>query len=158
MIRRPPRSTQGVSSAASDVYKRQTTPPHKKNLRDSTGKTFNSKIFTVQPQHRPCASDEENHTTHASNKATPAIHYDQTAHHDTKRAPQGDIAIKGSRHHHQHTPTHTKMQARHATMHTTTNHKQKQKSTLAHYRVLTQHTHTQPAATLIATNQRRHQR
>ena len=94
----------------------------------------------MQPQHRPCASDEENHTTHASNRATPAIHYDQTAHHDTKHAPQGDIAIKGSRHHHQHTPTHTKMQARHATMHTTTNHKQKQKSTLAHYRVLTQHT------------------
>ncbi|GAB5802461.1 hypothetical protein JMUB7516_27390 [Staphylococcus aureus] len=25
MIRRPPRSTQGVSSAASDVYKRQTS-------------------------------------------------------------------------------------------------------------------------------------
>ena len=27
MIRRPPRSTQGVSSAASDVYKRQVLPP-----------------------------------------------------------------------------------------------------------------------------------
>ncbi|MCT2253057.1 hypothetical protein M3G46_10920, partial [Corynebacterium sanguinis] len=116
------------------------TTPQRKTREAVLAKPSIQKIFTVQPQHRPCASDEENHTTHASNRATPAIHYDQTAHHDTKRAPQGDIAIKGSRHHHQHTPTHTTVQARHATMHTTTNHKQKQKSTLAHYRVLTQHT------------------
>eukprot|EP00831_Metopus_contortus_P011008 TRINITY_DN14336_c0_g1_i2.p4 TRINITY_DN14336_c0_g1~~TRINITY_DN14336_c0_g1_i2.p4 ORF type:complete len:100 (-),score=14.42 TRINITY_DN14336_c0_g1_i2:83-382(-) len=31
MIRRPPRSTQGVSSAASDVYKRQITDSLKEN-------------------------------------------------------------------------------------------------------------------------------
>eukprot|EP00831_Metopus_contortus_P028907 TRINITY_DN23893_c0_g1_i3.p1 TRINITY_DN23893_c0_g1~~TRINITY_DN23893_c0_g1_i3.p1 ORF type:complete len:118 (+),score=24.74 TRINITY_DN23893_c0_g1_i3:126-479(+) len=32
MIRRPPRSTQGVSSAASDVYKRQELEPQKVNV------------------------------------------------------------------------------------------------------------------------------
>ena len=32
MIRRPPRSTQGVSSAASDVYKRQQQQPTRNNL------------------------------------------------------------------------------------------------------------------------------
>ena len=34
MIRRPPRSTQGVSSAASDVYKRQAWDNAKKYIED----------------------------------------------------------------------------------------------------------------------------
>ncbi|MCT1614896.1 hypothetical protein M3B02_11200, partial [Corynebacterium sanguinis] len=59
------------------------TTPQRKTREAVLAKPSIQKIFTVQPQHRPCASDEENHTTHASNKATPAIHYDQTAHHDT---------------------------------------------------------------------------
>ena len=40
MIRRPPRSTQGVSSAASDVYKRQ--PPHQVRTAADTASEDNS--------------------------------------------------------------------------------------------------------------------
>ena len=38
MIRRPPRSTQGVSSAASDVYKRQSVHRAQRHLREVHGK------------------------------------------------------------------------------------------------------------------------
>ena len=57
-----------------------------------------------------------------------------------------NAAIKGSRHHNRHTPTHTPHNAEHEqTHHNAQPHKPqtKNKSTLAHYRVLTQHTHTQ---------------
>ncbi|WP_460413976.1 hypothetical protein, partial [Staphylococcus aureus] len=39
MIRRPPRSTQGVSSAASDVYKRQVMPLAAKVLKKAVSYT-----------------------------------------------------------------------------------------------------------------------
>ncbi|WP_206214040.1 hypothetical protein, partial [Corynebacterium qintianiae] len=61
--------------------------------------------------------------------------------------PRSNAAIKGSRHHHRHTPTHTQHNVtRRQTHHNAqpTNHKQKIKSTLAHYRVLTQHTPAKP--------------
>ena len=46
MIRRPPRSTQGVSSAASDVYKRQSLKDANGNrIGDPTGQTLASLFF-----------------------------------------------------------------------------------------------------------------
>ncbi|GAB5829764.1 hypothetical protein JMUB7528_28500 [Staphylococcus aureus] len=43
MIRRPPRSTQGVSSAASDVYKRQLVEDY--HLKYKTSKNFINKVY-----------------------------------------------------------------------------------------------------------------
>ncbi|WP_460413977.1 hypothetical protein, partial [Staphylococcus aureus] len=48
MIRRPPRSTQGVSSAASDVYKRQKLEDTKKAL-DEQVKSAITEFQNVQP-------------------------------------------------------------------------------------------------------------
>eukprot|EP00829_Urostomides_striatus_P004127 TRINITY_DN14452_c0_g1_i1.p2 TRINITY_DN14452_c0_g1~~TRINITY_DN14452_c0_g1_i1.p2 ORF type:complete len:105 (+),score=53.85 TRINITY_DN14452_c0_g1_i1:3-317(+) len=41
MIRRPPRSTQGVSSAASDVYKRQSATSYKQSIEEHVGMIMN---------------------------------------------------------------------------------------------------------------------
>ncbi|WP_460413972.1 hypothetical protein, partial [Staphylococcus aureus] len=47
MIRRPPRSTQGVSSAASDVYKRQR--PYKARMILGFSMSFLNAIFIALP-------------------------------------------------------------------------------------------------------------
>eukprot|EP00831_Metopus_contortus_P028635 TRINITY_DN2373_c0_g1_i11.p1 TRINITY_DN2373_c0_g1~~TRINITY_DN2373_c0_g1_i11.p1 ORF type:complete len:103 (+),score=29.95 TRINITY_DN2373_c0_g1_i11:109-417(+) len=44
MIRRPPRSTQGVSSAASDVYKRQVVGDYSQTLEEKETDTGDKKI------------------------------------------------------------------------------------------------------------------
>ena len=66
MIRRPPRSTQGVSSAASDVYKRQGETEEDGTLPEASQQVYQNYPLTSAcvPQHNDAPDNEVDWCTH----------------------------------------------------------------------------------------------